>query len=230
MIELFHGSDHEVRTPRFGLGKPDNDYGSGFYTTRYRSRAEDWALLYGSDQAIVNCYSIDYSPLSVLNLDDYGPLAWVAEVVANRGVSSPIAHEFADELVAKYRVDSSSFDVIVGYRADDCYGEVIESFMTGELTIDEVRRLFYKGELGTQVFIKSPRAFAALRFEGSYTAEPNAGGGRKDMADARREVTRFIENRRLAIARRFVVPPISVVDAVADTYVYDRGSGGYERR
>lgn len=51
----------------------------------------------------------------------------------------------------------------MGYRADDCYGEVIESFMTGELTIDEVRKLFYKGELGSQVFIKSPRAFAALR-------------------------------------------------------------------
>jgi hypothetical protein len=163
MIELFHGSDHEVCAPQYGLGKPDNDYGSGFYTTRHRGRAEEWALLYGSDQAVVNCYSIDLSQLVVLHLDDYGPLAWVAEVIANRGVSSPIAREFADELVARYRVDRSQYDVIVGYRADDCYGEVIESFMTGELTIDEVRKLLYKGELGSQVFIRSPRAFAALR-------------------------------------------------------------------
>lgn len=229
MTDIYHGSDHEVRNPQHGFGKSDNDYGSGFYTTRHKDRAEDWALLYGSGKAIVNHYTIDLSPLLVLNLDDYGPLAWVTEVVANRGVSSPIAREFAAELVSRYRIDSARYDVIVGYRADDCYGEVIEAFMTGELTVDEVRRLFYKGELGTQVFIKSPRAFAALRFEESYAVEP-ALGARRKVADARREVTRFIENRRLAIARRYVVPPISVVDAVADAYAYNKESGCYERR
>ena len=30
MTELFHGSDHEVRVPQYGLGRPDDDYGSGF--------------------------------------------------------------------------------------------------------------------------------------------------------------------------------------------------------
>jgi hypothetical protein len=41
IIDLYHGSDHIVEYPSFGVGKPDNDYGSGFYTTRIIERASD---------------------------------------------------------------------------------------------------------------------------------------------------------------------------------------------
>lgn len=30
---IYHGSDHIIDKPKFGVGKEDNDYGSGFYTT-----------------------------------------------------------------------------------------------------------------------------------------------------------------------------------------------------
>ena len=52
--------------------------------------------------------------------------------------------------------------MIVGYRADDSYGDVIEAFMSGEISVEEVQRLFYKGELGEQYFIKSKEAFARI--------------------------------------------------------------------
>lgn len=41
IIDLYHGSDHIVEYPSFGVGKPDDDYGSGFYTTRIIERASD---------------------------------------------------------------------------------------------------------------------------------------------------------------------------------------------
>lgn len=30
---LYHGSDVILKKPLYGVGKEDNDYGSGFYTT-----------------------------------------------------------------------------------------------------------------------------------------------------------------------------------------------------
>jgi hypothetical protein len=83
IIDLYHGSDHIVELPIFGIGKPDNDYGSGVYTTRIIQRASEWALLYGTKEARVNHYQIDLSDLKVIELDSYGPMAWVAEVISN---------------------------------------------------------------------------------------------------------------------------------------------------
>ena len=40
---IYHGSDHEVKTPLFGFGKPNNDYGLGFYCCSHKSLAEEWA-------------------------------------------------------------------------------------------------------------------------------------------------------------------------------------------
>lgn len=37
---LYHGSSIKLQRPLFGLGKSDNDYGSGFYTTEDYTKAE----------------------------------------------------------------------------------------------------------------------------------------------------------------------------------------------
>ena len=46
-ITLYHGSDHIVRSPKLGLGKPYNDYGQGFYCTREFDMACEWACKHG---------------------------------------------------------------------------------------------------------------------------------------------------------------------------------------
>lgn len=60
MIQVYHGSDHEIKEPHYLEGKPDNDYGNGFYTTEYEDRARSWAALNGNPQkSIVNAYQLD---------------------------------------------------------------------------------------------------------------------------------------------------------------------------
>lgn len=229
-IDVYHGSDHVLEQPLFGAGRKDNDYGSGFYTTEIKERAEEWALLFGSDNAVVNHYKLDLTRLNVISLDEYGPLAWMAEVISNRGMNSPVGEAFAEKLIKKYKVDTDRADVIVGYRADDSYGDVIESFMSGEINVDEVVRLFYKGELGEQVFLKSEKAFSQLTFFDHYipvNVEETAGTA---LSVARREVLKFLENRRIEIAGRFIVPEITVADAVNNDYVYNKEYGYYEKR
>lgn len=228
-LKLYHGSDHIIERPVFGFGKSDNDYGSGFYTTEVRERAEEWAVLYGSGNAVVNCYTLDTDGLNIFDLDSSGPLAWIAEVISNRGVSSVVAKSFAGEFVNKYKPNTEHADMITGYRADDSYGDVIEAFLSGELTIEEVQRLFWKGELGRQVFIKSERAFDRLTFVGHDKPQNDLQAGER-IIKARQDVIRFIQNRRIQIAKRFIVPEISIVDALANHYIYHVENGYYESR
>ena len=229
MMWLYHGSDHAVERPQYGAGKEDNDYGSGFYTTQDFARAAEWASLYGRDRAVVSRYRLDSHDLVVFDLDVAGPLAWIAEVVSHRGVSGATARALALEFVAKYRPDTSGADIMVGYRADDSYGDVIESFFLGELCVDEVKRLFWKGDLGVQVFIKSPRAFERLEYLGHDDVEVQKVAG-NTISQARQDAMRFIQNRRVQIARRFVVPEISIADALDHDYVYDAEGDYYARR
>ena len=225
---LYHGSDHAVERPQYGAGKEDNDYGSGFYTTQASARAAEWALLYGRDRAVVSRYRLDTEGLSVFDLDAAGPLAWIAEVVSHRGVGTIPARAFVRDFVDKYKPDTTHADLMVGYRADDSYGDVIESFFLGELCVDEVKRLFWKGELGVQVFIKSRRAFERLEYLGCEDVDNRAAGSA--ISQARQEAMRFIQNRRVQIARRFVVPEISIADALDNDYVYHADGDFYVRR
>lgn len=85
-----------------------------------------------------------------------------------------------------------------GYRADDSYTQVVEAFLTNQINITEVERLFYKGSLGNQIFIKLPKAFAQLNWTGSYEVEQEENNREEDIR-ARREVNKFMQGRMRAI-------------------------------
>ena len=199
MRKVYHGSDHILKIPAFGGGKADNDYGNGFYTTEYEDRARSWAALNGNpDCCIVNEYELDMDHLKVLDLSHEGVLAWIAEVVANRGMKQEAANMVGERLVERYRVNSDYADIIVGYRADDSYTQVIEAFLLNQLNISEVERLFYKGSLGNQIFLKSEKAFEHIRWKNAYKVKQSEVDISYDLI-ARREVNRFLNERLKAI-------------------------------
>ena len=157
IIALYHGSNCIVKKPDLSKGYERNDYGQGFYTTRDKEKANEWALN-TKGKSYRNEYRLNLHGLKVCQLDKYGSLAWIAEVLANRGIGDSddgVKQELADGLVAKYRIDASNYDIIIGYRADDSYFRIIKDFMDNILTVFEVERYFHKGDLGTQIFLKS---------------------------------------------------------------------------
>lgn len=228
-IVLYHGSKCIIKEPLYNYGSEDNDYGSGFYTTEFRDKAEDWALLNGDKNkvGIVNKYSVDISNLNIINLDDYGVFAWVAEIISHRFINNIAISEFRDEFIQKYKIDTSDADIIVGYRADDSYSTILDYFMSNKITEEEVRKLFYKGSLGVQYFIKSRKAFGNIKFIDSY--EVNEKLLRDDIV-ARREVLEFLSKRDSEILRRTFNGHITVLDAITDNYVYNKEYGYYEKR
>ena len=58
-IELWHGSSHVIKHPEYGLVKPNNDYGRGFYCTRSVELAKEWACA-GLDDGFANRYTVDH--------------------------------------------------------------------------------------------------------------------------------------------------------------------------
>ena len=229
MLTVYHGSDHIVKNPVYLGGKQDNDYGNGFYTTEYEDRAKSWAVLNGKpERSVVNIYELNTEELTILNFQDYGVLAWIAEVMANRGMSQEAAGIVGEKIVESYRIDSSQYDILKGYRADDSYTQVIEAFLLNQISLTEVERLFYKGDLGNQIFLKSEKAFKNIQWVSSYEVDAEDREVKTDLL-ARREVNRFLSGRIKAILLEgFQVSGITAQYAVQNHLTYNREGDYYE--
>lgn len=227
-MRVFHGSDHIVKQPQYMGGKADNDYGNGFYTTEYEDRAGSWAALNGNPKkSIVNVYDLSIDSLKMLDLNEYGVLAWIAEVVANRGANQEAAAIVGKRLVTSYRVDVAGYDLIKGYRADDSYTQVVEAFLMNQINIYEVEKLFYKGDLGNQIFWRSEKAFENIKWIDAYEVAIQEEDKKTDLY-ARREVNKFLTGRMEAILiDGFQVPGITARYAIQNKLIYQKESGGY---
>ena len=66
---LYHGSEFVIKSPQFGVGKTDNDYGRGFYCTERLELAKEWAVADLHD-GHANRYTLDFEGLTVIDLDN----------------------------------------------------------------------------------------------------------------------------------------------------------------
>ena len=166
-IDIYHGSDHIIEHPQFGEGKSYNDYGQGFYCTEHAELAKEWACAADSD-GYANHYQLDYSGLSVLNLNapEYNILNWLAILLENRkfNVADGLPQRAKTYLQENFKVDYKKYDVIIGYRADDSYFSYAGDFVNGTLSLADLSEAMRLGKLGEQVVLKSKKAFDSLTF------------------------------------------------------------------
>lgn len=200
-MRIYHGSDHIVENPQYGLGKPYNDYGLGFYCTESIDMAKEWGVQRGRD-GYANIYELDEAGLCLLDLDrdGYTVLHWLAVLLENRefDIPSPLAQEARDYLRQAFYVDYESADLIRGYRADDSYFSFAQDFINGTISMQQLARAMRLGKLGQQIVLKSERAFGRISFVGSEPAEKNIWYPRWDQRDrqARHEYLDAERNRR----------------------------------
>ena len=78
-MKIYHGSINIIEKPIYVYGKPNNDYGLGFYCTETLELAKEWSVDYELD-GYANCYELDLTDLKILNLNKkpYGVLLWLA--------------------------------------------------------------------------------------------------------------------------------------------------------
>lgn len=173
-ITLLHGSDHIIEHPGYLQGKTYNDYGRGFYCTRERSMAMEWACKQNTD-GFVNQYSLDLEGLHILNLLDgeHHILHWMALLLKYRTfrLSNEIAIDARDYILEHFLIDLADYDLVIGYRADDSYFSFAESFVQNGLSLRSLNQALRLGKLGEQTALVSEKAFGSLTFEKAEPAD-----------------------------------------------------------
>ena len=69
----------------------------------------------------------------------------------------------SSKFIEKYGVDTTSYDVIKGWRADASYFYIAKEFVRDNIDIDILEELLCLGGLGIQICLKSEKAFSNLK-------------------------------------------------------------------
>lgn len=191
-ITVYHGSNKIIEHPAFGTGSPRNDYGRGFYCTESEELAKEWACS-KNNNGFANKYELDTDGLSILNLNgkEYNILNWLAVLTAHRTYweNSSISETAKDYLKRNFMIDTSEYDIIRGYRADDSYFSFAQDFVSGAISYQQLSAAMRLGKLGEQIVLMSKKAFNAVRFIDAIPAECNIYFPKKNQRDraARKE-------------------------------------------
>ena len=196
---LYHGSSVIIEKPEFRKGKPNNDYGKGFYCTEHIELAKEWSCSLNID-GYANKYELDTQDFKILNLcdDKYTILNWLAILIQNRNarLSTSVARRGKEWLIKNFLPEYNDYDIIVGYRADDSYFSFARSFLSNEISLSQLGRAMKLGKLGEQYVIKSKKAFDAMTYVDSIPAVNSVYYEKKIKRDedARRAYYKELEN------------------------------------
>lgn len=158
MLELYHGGEAPVRTPRTAspVATRPCDFGTGFYATTSRDQAVRWVGIrrrqHVYEAGCVSRYLFDTATLSdrglkVLVFD--GPSeAWFDFVMRNRHEDG-FAHDY---------------DIVMGPVANDNVYETLTLFEDGILTKDEAIARLRTYQLVDQILFHTEKALGFLSF------------------------------------------------------------------
>ena len=132
-MKVYHGSYIKVDKIDLSKCKPNKDFGKGFYATKFRNQAEEWAKIigekYGTD-GFVSEFEFSENDFTksickIKHFDAYNE-EWLDFVVENRDKNSETpAHDY---------------DIVVGPVADD--------------KVQNTLRLYLKGKISKEKFLK----------------------------------------------------------------------------
>ncbi len=166
---IYHGSEKIIKVPKFGLGKPYNDYGLGFYCTESADLAMEWSVDENRD-GFANRYEIETDGLCILDLEssDFCILHWLSVLLVNREfeLDTELAADAREFILESFPVDTSKVDVIIGWRADDSYFTFARNFLSGAITLTKLGEAMKLGKLGSQFVLKSRKVFSRIEFKG----------------------------------------------------------------
>ena len=173
-MRIYHGSEKIIKKPEYDLGKPNNDFGKGFYCTQDEEKAKEWACK-RNNPGVVNEYEINLKDLKILDLTDkkYSVLNWISILLKNRSFNSlnSLEEEAKKYFIKNYYIDVKGYDIVIGYRADDSYFSYAQSFINNSLSVESLLKAMELGNLGKQIVLVSKKAFEKIKFKNNYTVD-----------------------------------------------------------
>lgn len=161
---LFHGTPNRIVVPTFGKGEEKHDYGQGFYLSESIDLAKEWAVCRPNEEkGWVHKYELETNGLRILDFQDKGVLPWLAELMKHRDAADSKRYRMlAKKFIEKYGIDTESYDVIRGWRANASYFYIAKEFVRDNIDMDILEELLSLGGLGIQYCIKTELAYSGL--------------------------------------------------------------------
>ncbi len=208
-LVLYHGSAAKSVCPQWGLGNDRHDYGRGFYLAESAELAKEWAVCSpNAERGYLHQFALETEGLSILDFEEAGTLAWLAELMKHRDASDSKRYRMlAAKFIAKFGVDTASADVIRGWRANASFFYIAKEFVRDNVDIGILEELLSLGGLGIQFCVKSAKAYSQLReipeglSEVPYS-EFNAKYNSRDAA-ARKAIRDLIDSDANKVTRVF---------------------------
>ena len=108
-------------------------------------------------------YILEDDDLKIFDFQKISILSWLAELMKHIEASDTKRYKMlAAKFIEKYGVDTSTFDVIKGWRADASYFYIAKEFVRDNIDIEILEELLSLGGLGIQYCIKSELAYSKL--------------------------------------------------------------------
>lgn len=161
---LFHGTPDRIVVPTFGKGEEKHDYGQGFYLSESIDLAKEWTVCRPNEEkGWVHKYELETDCLRILDFQEKGVLPWLAELMKHRDAADSKRYRMlAKKFIEKYGVDTESYDVIRGWRANASYFYIAKEFVRDNIDMDILEELLSLGGLGIQYCIKTELAYSGL--------------------------------------------------------------------
>lgn len=151
-MELYHGSNIAVESPKIIMSDRRLDFGTGFYLTSDYEQAERWAhLTYKrrkEGSKIITAYEFDETVISALKIKSFetASVEWLQFVSNNRNIE-----DFFDDS-----------DIVIGPVANDRTMPVIKLYFSGIYDEMETIKRLLPQKLKDQYAFKSENALKAL--------------------------------------------------------------------
>lgn len=205
---LYHGSPEKIVTPTFGLGEERHDYGKGFYLTADLELAKEWAVCRPeTESGYVHTFDFDTKDLFIFDYEKESVFCWLSELMKHREAADSKRYMMlAPKFIEKFGKDTSSADVIKGWRANASYFYIAKAFVRDEVDVDILEELMQLGGLGIQWCIKSEKAYKHLKKIGGLIPvdyhEFNAKYNERD-SNARIKMKELIDSDRNMVEKVF---------------------------
>ena len=88
-------------------------------------------------------------------------------------IDSELGNSAREYILNNFPVDTEGYDIIKGYRADDSYFSYARDFLQNGISVRRLKQVMKLGNLGNQIVLISPKAFAQIKLVGYEEAPQN---------------------------------------------------------
>ena len=159
VVTLYHGSKSGIKGAIAPVSRDKCDFGKGFYMGT--ERLQPLTLICNYPEAKLYTLKLDLNVLNVLEVEV--GLEWALLVAYNRGKMEVVK---GSKIYERFANMTSSYDVIVGYIANDRMFVVLDRFFKGEITDIALINSLSALKLGKQYVAITPKACEQLKVVG----------------------------------------------------------------